>query len=380
METFCPRDEVELGEVLHEASRTSCRLRVRGGGTRASLGRSVDDPQAVLQTSGLCGVSLYEPGALHIVLKAGTPLAKAEAVLRENGQMFGFEPMDHRPLLRTEGEPTIGGVVACAVSGPRRLLVGACRDHLLGIRFVDGEGRAVKSGGRVMKNVTGLDLAKLQCGAMGSMGVISEVSLKVLPLPEETRTLQFSGVSPGIARQIFAQALSSPFEISGAAYENKTAYLRIEGLSVQVAHRVERLGTELAAYSPQMLDEKGSKDLWRTIRDVQHFPASDHSVWRVTLRPSRAEGLSELLQSEYGAQVSWDWGGGLLWVVVDHHSPHLAKILTSIAEQSAHCTLIRGGDDLRRGVSFDQSPRIQHLVRNLQRQFDPSQILNSAIV
>ncbi len=163
----------------------------RGGGTR-SVGRPVTGD--VVQTGGLSGISLYEPGALTLVVKAGTPLAEIEAALEAEGQRLPFEPMDHRGLLGTDGTPTIGGVVASNASGPRRIQVGACRDFMLGVRFVDGQGTVIKNGGRVMKNVTGYDLVKLLCGSWGTLGVLSEVSLKVLPKPGSAATLTLHGL------------------------------------------------------------------------------------------------------------------------------------------------------------------------------------------
>ena len=194
MTALAPANEAELAEIVADAAGTGTPLEIRGGGTRAGLGRPVQASKT-LSTAGLSGITLYEPGALTLVAKAGTPLAEIEAALAGEGQMLPFEPMDHRALLGTAGAPTIGGAVACGVSGPRRIQAGACRDAILGVRFVNGRGEMVKSGGRVMKNVTGYDLPKLLCGSYGTLGVLSEISFKVLPKPETEATLVRHGLS-----------------------------------------------------------------------------------------------------------------------------------------------------------------------------------------
>ena len=177
-----PETEAELAAIITGAEGP---LRIEGGGTRPIGGASNG---ARLSTSAMTGVELYEPGALTLVVRAGTPLDEVEATLAAEGQRLAFEPMDHRGLLGTSGTPTIGGVVAANVSGPRRIQAGACRDFLLGVRFVDGQGRIIRNGGRVMKNVTGYDLVRLMAGSYGTLGVLTEVALKVLPAPRATGT------------------------------------------------------------------------------------------------------------------------------------------------------------------------------------------------
>ncbi len=226
-----PRDERDLAEAVAGAKGA---LRIQGGGTRP-IGAPVAGE--VLSVSALSGIDLYEPGALTIVAKAGTPLSEIEAALDAENQRLPFEPMDHRRLLGTSGEPTIGGVVAGNVSGPRRIQAGACRDSLIGVRFVDGHGIAVKNGGRVMKNVTGYDLVKLMAGSFGTLGVLSEVSFKVLPATAATGVVKVAGLGVPEAIAAMSRALGSPFEVTGAAHlpkgpdENPLTMIRIEGFS-----------------------------------------------------------------------------------------------------------------------------------------------------
>ena len=199
-----PDTEAELARMLAAADGP---LRVQGGGTRPIGGPVEGTP---LTTSRISGIELYEPGALTMVAKAGTPLAEIEAALAEEGQRLAFEPIDHRGLLGTEGTPTVGGVFAANVSGPRRIQCGAARDFLLGVRFVDGAGRVVKNGGRVMKNVTGYDLVKLMAGAHGTLGVLTEVALKVLPVPEMSATLRIETARAGTAATVRTPRSDAP--------------------------------------------------------------------------------------------------------------------------------------------------------------------------
>ncbi|MFZ9199956.1 MAG: FAD-binding protein, partial [Paracoccaceae bacterium] len=206
-----PDNEAELSEMIRGAGRA---LLVRGGSTRA-LGMGAGE---VLETSGLAGVTLYEPGALTLVVRAGTGLAEVQALLAGERQRLSFEVPDLRAILGREGNSTIGGVVAANASGPRRVQSGACRDTLLGVRFVDGSGVVVKNGGRVMKNVTGYDLVKLMAGSRGRLGVLTEVSLRVQAMPEVEVTL-VGARAAGAGLAALRGALQSPFDVSGAAFD-----------------------------------------------------------------------------------------------------------------------------------------------------------------
>ncbi|MFW5881734.1 MAG: FAD-binding protein, partial [Roseicyclus sp.] len=232
-----PADEAELAEAVAGATGP---LKVIGGGTRP-VGAPVTGE--ALSVAAIKGVELYEPGALTLAVRAGTPPEEVARVLAAEGQRLAFEPMDHRGLLGTRGSPTIGGAVAANASGPRRISVGACRDFMLGVRFVDGRGEVVKNGGRVMKNVTGYDLVKLLTGSRGTLGVLTEVSLKVLPVPESAGMLVLQGLDSARAVAAMARALGSPFEATGAAHDPGAGrtLIRVEGFETQVAYRLERL-------------------------------------------------------------------------------------------------------------------------------------------
>ncbi|MEL7414796.1 MAG: FAD-binding protein, partial [Pseudomonadota bacterium] len=215
--TLSPTTEDALSAAIADARAASTPLEIVGGGTRLGLGKPVQASDQ-LSTRGLSGITLYEPGALTLVAQAGTPLAEIEEALARENQRLAFEPMDHRALLGSEGEPTIGGVVAANVSGPRRVQAGACRDSLIGVRFVDGRGTVLKNGGRVMKNVTGYDLVKLMAGSYGTLGILTEVSFKVLPAPEARQVLLFDGLDVAQAVACMTEAMGSPYDLSGAAH------------------------------------------------------------------------------------------------------------------------------------------------------------------
>ena len=302
-----PGSEAELAEIVRGANGP---LSIRGGATRHVPGAG--EP---LTTAGMAGITLYEPGALTIVARAGTPLAEVEAALAEKGQRLPFEPMDHRGLLGTEGTPTIGGAVALNVSGPRRVQVGACRDSLIGVRFVDGSGAVVKNGGRVMKNVTGYDLVKLMAGSRGTLGVLTEVGFKVLPAAAARATLLLRGLEIDAAVAAMSAALGSPYEVSGAAHDATTATtaLRLEGMAGSVAYRADALSRTLAPWGdPARLDAAESASHWTVIRDAAPM-AGPGDVWRVHCRPSRAAALVTAAGAD---AVLLDWGGGLIWLRV----------------------------------------------------------------
>ena len=264
----------------------------------------------------MSGIVLHEPGALTLVARAGTPMAEIEAALARHGQCLAFEPMDHRALMGTEGEPTIGGAVATGASGPRRVRVGGCRDSLIGARFVDGEGRVVRSGGRVMKNVTGYDLARLMAGARGALGVLTEVAFKVLPAPAVQATLTLSGLSVERSVTAMAAALGSPFEVSGAAREPCGATrLRVEGLADSVAYRARRLADLLAPFgsAETEAEPEAGAAIWRAVRDAEAMAGAPGRVWRIAVRPSQAPAAVAALGAE---RVLLDSGGGLIWAAL----------------------------------------------------------------
>jgi glycolate oxidase FAD binding subunit len=395
-----PANEMELSEAVRAANGP---LRIVGGGTRA-IG-AVPDAE-VLDISGLSGISLYEPGALTMVAGAGTPLGQIEAALAKENQRLAFEPPDMRRLLGREGVSTIGGVVAANASGPRRIQVGACRDHVLGVRFVDGQGTVIKNGGRVMKNVTGYDLVKLLAGSHGSLGVLSEVSFKVLPCPETEATVIIHDHDISAALQAMAQALGSPFDVSGAAHGPAAAvgefgktWLRVEGFAASVAYRCQRLTALLAGFGEITVETDPAKSakIWRSIRDVPEFSDAAQVV-RMSLKPSD---FSEFNASASRAGQSYrfmlDWGGGLAWLAANKDQPDalagqealdgfddasVAGLLCCAqdycAKAGGHASLIKGS--VLTSHFQPEPPGLATLSAALRSRFDPRGILNPGLM
>ncbi|MTE00719.1 FAD-binding protein [Paracoccus sp. YIM 132242] len=356
---LAPTSEAEVSEILADCHARRTPLRIAGGGTR------IENPflAETLSLSRLSGVVTYSPGEMTLIARPGTPLPEVRQMLAAEGQALAFEPPDLRGVLGGNGTPTLGGVVAANASGPRRLLTGACRDHLLGVRFVDGRGRVLKNGGRVMKNVTGLDLSKLLAGSHGTLAVLTEVVLKTLPLSPARTTLVFPGVTETTALRIFTAALSTPFEVSGAAHVGGTAYLRVEGLEGQLAYRRDRLLALLADWQPQVME--GAP--WDAIRDVAHF-AGGGPLWRILCKPTDAPSLCQGLRA-MGGDCSLDWGGGLIW----YRGPGNPRGL------APHATLVRR--DGATGPAFPPlTGAVARLHDGLRRTFDPAGILNPGLM
>lgn len=380
-----PADETELAEAVADAAAHARPIEIVGRGSRTGLGRPVQAAET-LSVAGLSGIALYEPGALTLVVKAGTPLAELEAALAAEGQRLAFEPMDHGPLFARDGPGTVGGMVAAGVSGPRRIQAGACRDMMLGIRFVSGEGRVVRSGGRVMKNVTGYDLPKLLCGSHGTLGVLTEIAFKVLPIPERALTLVIEGLDDAAGQRALSAALATPFEVTGAAHLPAAGLapartcLRIEGTEAQAAYRAGRLAEALASHgTPARLEGAEHDALWASIRDVSAFAGRAGAVWRLSLRPSDAPAAVARIAASRETEAFYDWGGGLVWILTpEAEDAGAAAIRAETRRLGGHATLVRASDATRSAVSvFEPQPGpVAAIAAGIRARLDPAGILN----
>jgi glycolate oxidase FAD binding subunit len=367
-----PVNEHELSDAIKSADSN---VRIIGGGTRQDLGNPVLATHE-LHTSALTGITLLEPAALTLVVRAGTPLADVQAALEAENQQLPFEPMDHRALLNTTGTPTIGGAVACNISGPRRIQAGACRDSLIGVRFVDGAGNIVKNGGRVMKNVTGYDLVKLMAGSYGTLGVMTGLSFKLAPKPAHVATICLHNVDDETGVGLLSHALGSPNDVSGAAYNDGTALIRIEGLPKSVTYRTEALKSLFKDQDISTLDTDASRTLWKSIGDVTKFADHEGAVWRLSVKPTNAPVIvAKLRNAGITLDTHYDWGGGLVYLLVDDG----IDIRNHLGGLKGHASLIRGNGG---GASPlpPQNTLVQKLETGLREKFDPRGILNTGIM
>lgn len=382
--TLYPTSEHELAEMVVSAADAGTPLAVVGGGTRGAIGGHVEG--LPISTSGFTGITLYEPAEMVISARAGTPVAEIEATLAQQGQVLAFEPMDHRPLLGRDGAPTIGALAAANISGPRRISVGAARDHLIGVRLVNGQGEVIKSGGRVMKNVTGLDLVKLSAGAFGTLGILSEVTFKVMPRPETAMTLCIESLAAELACDALTSAMGTPFDVSaaaflpseGAAAPSRTLF-RIEGFSESCAYRFERLATHLAPFgAAQRIEGQDSTAIWADIRDASAFadPAFAHLL-RVHIAPSKAARFVSGL-SAHPVSLAVDWGGGLIWLGLSGEADVDAIIALSVAAGGYPMTV--RSTDARLAYAPPASAALRAVAGRVKNALDPKGIFNPGLL
>jgi glycolate oxidase FAD binding subunit len=379
--------ELDACVIVADSAARRMPLAIAGGGTKAAIGRPAQT-EATLSSVALTGVTLYEPAELVIAARAGTPVSEVVRRLAEKGQQLPFEPADYRALLGSAGEPTIGAVAAANISGPRRIMAGAARDSLIGVRFVNGRGEAVKSGGRVMKNVTGLDLVKLMAGSWGTLGFLTEVIFKVLPRPERAATLVLSGLDDVRAVEALCAAAASPFEVTGAAHlpaaldgSGARTLIRIEGFSFSVDYRLGELKRLLKRYGPaETVEGDAAEALWRSVRDATLLAEPrDKAVWRISTAPTNGPALAAEVARAMDARWFYDWSGGLIWLAANASGDAGASaIRAAAAAQGGHATLIRAPAEVRAAVDvFEPLPEpLMRITRDIKAAFDPAGVLN----
>jgi glycolate oxidase FAD binding subunit len=392
-----PIDEREFASVLAEAAAANTPLEVSGGGSKRKIGRPMQTAAGV-SSKAMRGITLYEPSEMVMAARTGTPLSQVETALAERGQMLAFEPMELGPLTGVEaGRGTIGGTFATNLSGARRIAVGAARDHLLGVKGVNGRGEIFKSGGRVMKNVTGYDLCRGLAGSWGTLAVLSEVTFKVLPAPEDTATLVLLGLPDEIAVEVLCNAMASPFEVSGAVHlqpalaarlehqplasqGKAVTAIRIENFARSVAYRKGRLKDLLGVYGEMTeLDRESSLRLWGELRRSSVLQQGDAPVWRISTAPTAAPKVVAAISAYMDCRAFYDWSGGLVWAeVLPTLDAGAADVRRVIATYGGHATLIRAEPHVRAAVEVFQplEAGLERLTRRLKAAFDPAGILN----
>ncbi len=399
-DTLKPETAEQLRDAVAWASGEEEPLEVVGLGSKRAYGRPMQTAHT-LDLSGLSGITLYEPDELVLSARAGTPLAEVRHELAEHGQHLAFEPPDLAPLYGgLHGAGTIGGLVAANLAGPRRLSAGAVRDYFLGFSGVSGRGETFKSGGRVMKNVTGYDLSKLLCGSFGTLAAMSEVTLKVLPAPEKTRTVLVFGLDDAAATTAMTRAMGASYEVSGAAHlpaavaalaevshvsdaGGPVTAVRVEGFGPSVAYRCEKLRDLLADLGPsEELHSHNSAALWRWVGDLQPFvDRPELAVWRVSVAPQAGHAVATAVLARLPeALYYFDWAGGLVWfgtaATGDAGSAAIRSALTEIG--GGHATLVRAPEELRGRLEVFQplDAAKRSLAARLKEGFDPRRILN----
>ncbi len=396
-DTLKPRDNKDVEDAVRWALAEGKTLEIVGHGSKRGIGRPAQT-DATLDLSGLVGVTLYEPEELVLTARAGTPIAEIEALVASRNQQLAFEPMDYGPLFGAPGgRGTIGGILAANLSGPRRIKAGAARDHFLGMTAVSGRGETFKSGGRVVKNVTGYDLCKLMAGSWGTLAALTEVTIKTLPRPETEATVLVLGMPVDAACKAMTVAMGSSCDVSGAAHlpadvaRNASGdlppgaavtALRLEGVAPSVTHRRRALEAVLQTFGKlTALDHAASQALWRSIRDglplIATDPAAHGALWRISLPPS--EGARFAARMPDSARILFDWAGGLLWLRVTQRGETLAPLVRdTVRACGGHATLIEAVTALHRvtDVFEPQDGSLGALTKRVKEGFDPNGVLS----
>ncbi|RYX89860.1 MAG: FAD-binding protein [Bradyrhizobiaceae bacterium] len=402
MDTLKVRDAADVEQAVRAAIAGEQPLEIIGHGSKRMVGQPIAT-NAVLDLSALNAVTSYEPNELILTVQAGAPLADVLALLDAKNQQFSFEPINTARLLGTPDVGTIGGMISAGLAGPRRIQAGGARDHLLGVHAVSGFGESFKAGGRVVKNVTGYDVCKLITGAWGTLAVMTEVTLKVMPRAEAERTIVLRGLDDIDANKAMTAALGSPYDISGAAHlpgsalrtvqgplgeiaapDQSATLIRLEGITASAASRAGSLARLLQSYgTAEIIEDSQSSALWAEIRDVVPFAASGPRamwpVWRIVCPPASGGKLGQEIAKRSQGEVVYDWGGGLIWAAlppsVDAQAPQLRKLVDAAG---GHATLIRGSEDVRRAIDVfhPQAAGVAALGDRVRKSFDPKTILN----
>jgi glycolate oxidase FAD binding subunit len=393
-----PSDSEQTAEMISWVLGEDDSLEIVAGGTKRSLGRPMKTDH-VLDVSRLSGIVEYEAAELVLTARPSESLASIYAELAKKRQMLAFEPPDWRALLGAQGEQTLGGVIACNLAGPRRVRCGSARDYVLGFAAVNGFGEIWKAGGKVVKNVTGYDMCKLQAGAYGTLSALTEITIKVMPKPETAGTIVLHGLADDVAIPLLADALNSPFEVSAAGHLPASAarrskvsvvaaglgaatVMRLEGPRPSVVYRTTAL--EAVVGRGARLNEAETDVFWSEIGAVQPFLAQGpRIVWRLCPTPSHAASVAHSIRSALqSAEFYFDWGGGLIWLNLDSEEagPDAGAGIVRPAVKTAggHATLAVAPEAVRASVPVFEplSAGLAELTARVKRGFDPRGVLN----
>jgi glycolate dehydrogenase FAD-binding subunit len=398
MTDFQPSDAAEAAEIVAWAAAESQPLEIVAGGSKRRLGR----PQRAehrFDVSRLTGIVDYKSAELILTARAATPMAEIESQLDAKRQMLAFEPPDWRGLLGGGGEPTLGGVLACNLAGPRRVRAGSARDYFLGFAAINGWGDVWKAGGKVVKNVTGYDMCKLQAGAYGTLSVLAEVTLKVMPKPETACTILLQSMADEIAIPELSQALNTPHEVSAVAHLPASIARRssvatvAEGLGAVTALRLEGPAPSVASRGKAVesqfgrglrLDAAETGLLWAEIGQVRPLlKTGAQCVWRLCPTPTFAPAVVNALRKRFAStEAFYDWGGGLVWLSLDANEAGpdggAALVRAAMNQAGGHATLVVASDDVRATAAVFEPLQgaLAALNRRIKSGFDPRSVLN----
>ena len=394
-DTFKPSSREEIAEIIKNCYKKSIPLEINGKKSKNKIGRNFQS-EKTLDLSGYSGIIEYKPEELYIKVKSGTPLKEILEAIDKNNQQLAFEPIDFGFLFEGKSNGgTIGGVVACNFAGPRRFKVGSARDHVLGFQGINGKGEIIKSGGTVVKNVTGYDLCKLVSGSYGTLTVLTELSIKVLPKSESSKTLIINNPHLKKAMEYLGTALSSSTDPSGGVFyperfENNFVFndlthkgaltaIRIEGPTNSVDQRISRLVKELSLLENEysVLDNFQTDLFWSKTRNLEVFSNLKNNLLRVIVPVSETLNVIQKLK-KYEINYFLDWGGNLIWLELETISLKILREIKEITqEHSGYFTIIKLEDDLKASADiFTIDPIKYKISEKIKKSFDPKRIFN----
>ena len=401
--TEYPQNEHEVATLIRKFYKSNIPIELIGSGSKRKIGKTLQCAKT-LNLSKLNGIIEYLPEELYIKVKAGTSIKAIEQELKKNNQQLVFEPIDFGYFLNGESDyGTAAGQVACNISGSRRFKVGSVRDHVLGFRGVNGRGEIIKSGGVVVKNVTGYDLSKLICGSYGTLVALTEITFKVLPLPEESKTLVINNQKIEKAVHFLDKSISSSNDISGAVFfpdrpmisgssmnientfklndlkqEGSITAIRIEGSKNSIDHRIENLINELQIINLNIsiLEVHQSEVFWNKVKALEFFSNSKNSIIRIVIPPSECVNLIYQFSSKFKYYL--DWGGALMWLEVFELSEEMFEsIRKKVVKRGGYVTMIKNSNYLPYVEDvFTISSERFNISQNIKKSFDPKGILN----
>jgi glycolate oxidase FAD binding subunit len=397
MDLLSPASIEEAADCVRSAIAEKAPLEILGASSKRGFGRPVEAAKQ-LTTAGMSGIVSYHPEELVLVARAGTHMAEIYAALEEHKQHLAFEPPDFGKLYPgddagSNSTGTLGGVLATNLSGPRRFKAGAARDHFLGFSGINGRGEIFKAGGPVVKNVTGYDLPKLMAGSFGTLAVLGEVTVKVLPRPEKTRTVLLYGLDATAANAAMTKALTGPYDLSAAAFlpeiqaeasecdyvgaQGSVTALRVEGSGPVVEHHCAALRRDFGGETEE-LHSANSLALWREIRDLATFFDVDTILWRISVPPTHGAAVAANCAIDIpGSNFLLDWGGGLVWLSLPvDGGAHADQVRQAFQRCGGHATLVRAPEAERRKVQVFEADGSMALVAEVKRAFDPERVLN----